>query len=137
MKLVTPGEVPIVMAALKRLIEKSPSEQMRYAELIEAELGVRDAIHNNRAVFVGDFFIMFDVGKIWYSSKQFLIEELVIRVSTNHGTPVSEAVAALDNLAQRFRCAAVVAGDTQIGAMTNHYLRAGYVMLGSQFIKHV
>lgn len=137
MKLATPGDVPIIMSALQKLLAKSPSEQMRYAELIEAELGVRDAIHNNRAIFVGDYFIMFDVGKVWYSSKKFLIEELVVRVSTDNNTQVSEAVAALTALATRFRCAAVVAGDTQIGVMTNHYIRDGFVMLGSQLIKHI
>lgn len=77
---------------------------------------------------------MFDVGKVWYSNDTFLIEELVLRID-NTGQSPEVAVRALDSLRNRFNCAAVIVGDTQVQAMTNHYIRGGYVLLGNQLMK--
>lgn len=134
MRLATQHDVELILIALRKVWAKSPAPQMKYVDQVSAECGIRDAIHNQRAVIEGDFYIMFDVGKVWYSNSTFLIEELVLRI-VNTGQSPSVAVKALDVLKDRFKCATVIAGDTQVQAMTNHYIRGGYVLLGNQLMK--
>lgn len=134
MRLATQHDVELLLIALRKVWAKSPAPQMKYVDQVSAECGIRDAIHNQRAVIEGDFYIMFDVGKVWYSNSTFLIEELVLRI-VNTGQSPAVAVKALDVLKDRFKCDAVIVGDTQVQAMTNHYIRGGYVLLGNQLMK--
>jgi hypothetical protein len=135
MRLATQHDVETILTVLRKVWAKSPAPQMKFVDPVSAECGIRDAVHNNRAVIDGDFFVMFDVGKVWYSNETFLIEELVLRISHDDLTGPSTAVKTLDALKERFKCAAIFAGDTQVQAMTNHYIRGGYVLLGNQLMK--
>lgn len=134
MRLATQHDVEQILSVLRKVWAKSPAPQMKFVDPVSAECGIRDAIHNQRAVIEGDFYIMFDVGKVWYSNDTFLIEELVLRID-NTGQSPDVAVKALDVLRTRFKCAAIYAGDTQAQVMTNHYIRNGYVLLGNQLMK--
>ena len=134
MRLATQHDVEQILSVLRKVWAKSPAPQMKFVDPVSAECGIRDAIHNQRAVIEGDFYIMFDVGKVWYSNSPFLIEELVLRID-NTGQSPEVAVKALDVLKDRFKCAAIIVGDTQVQAMTNHYIRGGYVLLGNQLMK--
>jgi hypothetical protein len=135
MRPATPSDVPAIVQALKAMLVYSPAPQMKHADIMAAELGVRDAVHEERAVIVGDFFIMYDMAKPWFSNKKFLIEDIVLRISREHGTQVKEAVAALDALRVKHGCDGVIVGDTQIGYMQHHYVKAGYTVLGVQLLK--
>lgn len=137
MRLATPQDVPAIMKACLAMLAYSPAFQMKFAEPVEAELGIRDAIHNERAFFFGGYFVMVDHGSDWYTSKRYLIEQLILKVAPDDKSwHVDEIVnQGLDNLATRFKCHAVAAGDTQIGRMTPLYHAAGYVTLGTQLMK--
>lgn len=135
MRLATPSDVPAIMAALRDMLKISPAPQMKYADVMQAELGVRHAVHEERAVFVGDYFIMYDIGSPWYSTSKFLIEDIILRVHSIHGNKVADAISALDELKEKHGCIAVVVGDTQIGYMAPKYIKAGYTSMGQQLLK--
>lgn len=123
--------------ALLRLKAKSPSSKMALAEPEVAYNGLREFILQRRAVEVGDYLILYDVGTTWYSSKLHLIEELTIRFQKRHMNPVSEAVDALTFIARQEGASAIAVGDTQIGLMTPYYLAAGFSPLGTQLFKEI
>lgn len=134
MRTATEADVDAAMRSLIRMREKNPGKQMQYTDVDTARDYITNQMHNRRAVVVDDYFILFDIGSPWYSNESFLIEELVIRTGTGRSPP-SVAVAALDELREMYGCKAVIAGDTQIGAMVPHYKAAGYVELGVQLMK--
>ncbi len=125
------------MAALLALKAKSPAHQMRITEPMAAELGIRDAIHTGRAYFIGGYFVMYDVGKPWYSDQRLLIEDIILKVYKDSSVSVQDAIASLTTLAKLKGCAAVVSGDTQVGYMSPHYVSAGFVYIGNQFFKEL
>lgn len=139
----TQHDIPIIMDKVAQLYEKSTSPMKPYYDLMEAELSIRDAIHSNgctlevtdncRAVLADGYFIMFSVSPMWWSSKLFLIEELVIRVGpTVRGK--SAVLMTLYALCKKMGCVKVIAGDGQSGIMGQAYLDAGYVKAGEQYV---
>ena len=137
-RLATPGDVPDIMKALMKMLSYSPAPQMKYACPIEAELSVRHAIHEGRAVLFNGYFIMFDLGRDWYARQgvTYLIEQIILKVEKTD-TPVEEAIAHLVTLAKERGASLVAAGDTQVGYMGPKYLGAGFLYLGKQYIKEL
>lgn len=129
-------EADAAMRALVAMREKNPGKQMRFADEDTAHLHLHNAVAAKRAVVVQGYFILFDIGRPWYSKEDFLIEDLIIRIERTDA-PVRVAIDALSELAKGYHCVAVISGDTQIGLMAPQYLAAGFVPLGSQFIKEV
>lgn len=133
-RLATNQDLPAIEAALADLLAKSPAPQMVHADLMEAILSVRHAIHESRAVIVGDFLFMFQVGQIWYSRRQFLIEDIVLRLSRAEGTTIPEVIGVIEELGRKLGAIPIV-GDAQIGRMQRYYEEAGYVPVGVQLMK--
>lgn len=134
LRLATQHDVAAILAACRWLISKSPAKQMQFAEPVAYECGIRHAIHEERGWIIGGFFIMVDVGRDWFSSHKFLIEQLVLRIEkTEH--KVGVAIAALDTLQAHYGCSATMVGDTQVGYMVPHYQAAGFSVHGTQLIK--
>jgi hypothetical protein len=137
MRKATNQDVPAIMAALLAMLPKANGRgQMAYAEPMEAELSVRHAIFQERAVIVDGYFIMFDVGSPWYTTKRYLIEDIILKIEKTDA-PVDTAIQALDVLARKYGCDAIAVGDTQIGYMTPKYINHGYATLGTQLFKGV
>jgi len=130
------GDIEVIMRALFQMLEYSPAPQMKYAEPIEAELSIRHAIHEERAWMHAGYFIMCDFGREWYSSKTFLIEQIILKVESTE-VPVDKAIAYLDTIARQRGCVLVAVGDTQVGYMAPKYQAQGYTLLGTQFIKEL
>lgn len=135
-RLATVGDIPVIMRALWQMMEYSTAPQMKYAEPIEAELSIRHAIHEERAYMYAGYFIMTDIGREWYSSTKFLIEQLILKVESTE-VPVEQAIAYLLVIAKKRGCPLVAAGDTQCGYMAPKYLSQGFTLLGTQFIKEL
>jgi hypothetical protein len=134
-RLATMHDVPAILAAGSGVFEKSPAPLMQFADIMSAELGVRDAIHNQRAIVVDEaFFVMFDVTKTWFSGKSFLIEDIVLRIAPRPGTSLHLAVYALVEVGRKFGCSAVVLGDSQIGYAGRVYEQCGFTPSGQQYI---
>lgn len=130
-------ETEDIYAAMLEVLSKSPAAHMKLAEPAVAlgHLIVRSAL--GYLWVYGDFAILVDVGSPWYTTKQVLIEEIIIRFRRGYRNTVESAVAQLDVLARDFACVAVVAGDTQLGIMTPRYLAAGFTSLGTQLYKDI
>lgn len=135
---VTNQDIPLIMDALRALWAKSNATHMGMVDPMAAELSVRHAQHTGRAWFHGPYFIMVDHGQDWYSSKKFLMEQIILRVRPNtageHWT-VEDAIEQLPVLRDFYGCDAIVVGDSQIGLMIPKYLAAGYVRVGTQLMK--
>lgn len=124
-----------VSAAMYRMWSLNDSNQMKYTDEQKSLDYIAHACTAGRVAIVDETFaIMFDVGSQWYTSDNFLIEECLLRIKRND-TPISVAIAALDELRVHFGCVMTVVGDTQVGRMTPHYIAAGYRLLGTQLIK--
>lgn len=135
MREATNQDVPIIMAALLRLQAKANGRgQMAFADPMEAELSIRYAIHDGRTRIVDGYFIMFDIGKPWYSTQVMLIEDIILKIEETEA-PVDVAIQALDIIARELGCKAIAVGDTQIGLMVPKYQAAGYTVLGTQLFK--
>ena len=131
------GLYNVYLDALLKLKAKSPSAKMAAVEVDEASRNLRKFLEEGRAVEVGDYLILYDLGSPWYTTKLHFIEELTIRFQRVYNNPVTDAVQAMEKLA-RMNCAQFIAvGDTQIGLMTPYYLEAGYTPLGSQLFKEI
>lgn len=130
------GDIEVIMRALYQMLEYSPAPQMKYAEPIEAELSIRHAIHEERAYMHGGYFIMVDIGREWYSSRKFLIEQIILKVETT-SVPVEHAIDYLATIGMAKGCALVAVGDTQVGYMGSKYEAKGYTLLGKQYIKEL
>lgn len=134
MRRATPADVSQAMVELLQMRSKNPGKQMQYTDEDTARCYLYEQMKRGLAVVEQGYFILYDVGRPWYSKENFLLEELVIRIERT-GAPPSVAIAALDSLKEKHGCIAVIAGDTQIGAMVPHYLAAGFTVLGTQLMK--
>ena len=137
MRPVIESDFPIIRTNLLKIQEKNPARQMVQATIEPAMAYVEQAVKENRCYIVDDtFFVMFDVGSLWFSNEKFLLEQLVMRISPNN-FHVGNAVQALTELAKFHGATRIVSGDTQLGLMTKHYLADGYEPLGTQLIKEI
>lgn len=133
----TVGEVPGLVDIALRMVEYSPAPQMRNVEPPLVRSYMHLAQLTGRLYVYGDFAILVDVGSDWYTSKRYLIEQLIWRVSRDHGNTVDSAIEKLDFIARLHGCVAVAAGDTQVGYMAPRYLAAGFQPLGTQYYKEI
>jgi hypothetical protein len=136
LRLATPQDMPAILTALQWMLDNSPAPQMKMASLMEAELSIRNAMHEGNAWIIQGYLIVVDVGRVWYSGERFLIEQIILRIEKT-GTQVQAAIGALDQLADHYKCNAIAVGDTQIGHMTPLYQDHGYVTLGTQLFKEI
>lgn len=123
-------------AKLVAMKAKSPALQMKFTDEDSALCHMLDCVDKGRAVMVDGYWVQFDYGRAWYSAKNFLIEELILKVYPT-AVKVEVAIEALSDLARQHNCVAVAAGDTQIGFMAPKYVAQGYGLLGQQYIKEV
>jgi len=125
------------MGALVRMLSYSPAPHMRFAEEAAAEANVRERILTGVGVrFVGGYAILYDVGSPWYSSRRYLIEDMILKVYPDDRTArVADAIAALETLRVEHGCDAIAAGDTQVGKMAPLYHDAGFQTIGVQLFK--
>lgn len=141
MRKATNREVPGIMRAMVALLSKSPAPHMRYVDTGQAERGVYLAVQEDRAWFVGPYFIMVDAGSDWYSADRYLIEQIIIKVPEadggQGGLAVDSAIAALDDIATLHGCSAIAVGDTQVGMMLPRYQDQGFRVIGHQLFKSI
>lgn len=127
---------PVMRAAI-HMLGMSPAPQMKFVDIMCVRRHIEQAIETGHAVVQGDYFILFDIGSPWYSTVNYLIEDLIIKFDNAHGTRVSEAIACLEEIAKSRGCVAVAAGDTQVGYMTPKYQAQGFRILGTQLFKEI
>lgn len=133
-----PSDLGPIRQALVAMLAFSKAPQMKYADIEVGMAHVSECVLTSKAVFVGDFLILFDTGRPWYSQQQYIIEDIILRVYRNHpDITVRDAIDHLSVLAAQHGCVAVAAGDTQAGRMTPHYHAAGFTTLGVQLFKEV
>lgn len=126
------------MAALIKMREHSPAQQMRGITDIGAEMGLRHLIHTGQAVIEDGYLILYDVGGDWYClpEQRYLIEILILKVYPTT-QPVEVAIKALEELARQHGCWRISVGDTQVGYMARKYQAEGYTVLGTQLMKEL
>lgn len=142
MRAVINSDIPLIMKKLLELREYSTAPHVQYADEMEAELHLRNVVHENghttevtdncRAVLADGFFIMFQVAPMWCTKVNFLLEEMVIRVEGNKSAAIVPYV--LKQLQERFNCVAFFGGDSQGDYMGKHYRAAGCVHSGTLYI---
>ena len=134
MRLADESDCPAIERKLLWMLKANPEHQMQYADTEVAFAYVRQAMREGRAYYLDGYFIMVDVGSDWYTSRKYLIEQIILKIHPTT-SPVSVAIAALDRIREIHGCVAIAAGDTQVGYMTPHYHAAGYITLGTQLFK--
>jgi hypothetical protein len=137
MRLGTQVDASLIVKALGELQKRSPNPQMQYSDLTVAARGVNDFIDSGRCLIVGDYAILFEIGKIWYSATEFMMEQLLIRFKSDEGNSVHDAVSGLELFAKEYGCSVLIVGDTQIGHMTKVYTEHGFVPIGTQLLKQL
>lgn len=135
MRLATESDMPSIMQAAWATFNRSPAPQMAIMTPADAELTIRNAIHQGRAYIVEHVLIVVDDGCPPFSSTRTLFEQLVLKLASKGN--VSAAVAALDDIARARDCTHIAVGDTQIGKMVPYYEAAGFMPLGVQLFKEV
>lgn len=135
MRKATQADVPAIMEALLALLKISPAPHMRLATPIAAQLGLMHAIHEERCVVVGDYFLMFSICQPWYSDEPVFFEDIVLRISRIHNNKLDEVLDAIETLSASYGCNYAAAGDTQIGYMGPKYEARGYELMGQQYLK--
>ncbi len=135
LRLATQHDVPQIMQELAKVKEKSGTGG-KFGDLVECEIAIRYAVHQERAYFYDNVFMFFEVGELWYSNTRTLFEQLVLRLGKMEGT-FADLVAQFDVIAKQHRCSAVVVGDSQAGTMVPRYEAAGYTKSAIQLYKEV
>jgi len=132
------GDFNRLADACLRLWHTTSAAHMGMVDVDVALAYLRDACESGRVLVVGDYAVLWDTGNEWYSSKPYLIEQLVIRLGYNHPSVlIDDAVRALESLAKQLGCAMIAAGDTQTGRMVPIYQRNGFRTIGTQLVKEV
>lgn len=132
----TADDLEQVLRLLLRLKASSKAAQMALCEEAPARQHLAWARDTGFAVIHDGYFLLIDIGSPWHTTKRVLFEELVLRIGETEQGPRG-AVRALEELARTHGCAAVAAGDTQVRAMTPHYLAEGFTPLGDQLFKEI
>lgn len=109
---------------------------MQYVDWEHAKQVLRDRAAFAQVVVNDGYMILFDVGSPWYTTRRFLIEELILRIGPSE-QGVSGAIRCLELLARSHECCAIAAGDTQVGYMVPHYQAEGFTVLGQQLFKEI
>ena len=124
-----------VESVLRELWARSPASKMKDVDEDAALTYVKEALTAGRIHRIHGCLVMYDIGAEWYATREFLIEQLVVRLDST--AKPSEVPHYLYYLAKELGLSAVVAGDTQVGAMDKHYTNAGYTSIGNQFYRRV
>jgi hypothetical protein len=122
---------------LLQLQAKSPAPQMALCEPDVAYRHLKQAVREGRLYLFGDYAILVDIGSPWHTTRRVLIEEIILRFRSVNKNSVESAIEQLSIIAKVRGCAAVAAGDTQIGLMSPRYIAAGFQPLGTQFYKGI
>ncbi len=90
-----------------------------------------------KAVIAAGYVVVYDIGSLWYSSAQLLIEEMVLRLGEVPGD-VAAVPAMLDELARLYGCQGVVSGNAiQRPGLSRVYEKAGYMPVATRFYKEI
>lgn len=135
LRLATMHDVPAIMAVLAVVQGKSDTGK-KLGSLIESELAIRFAIHEDRGYMYDNVFMFFEIGSLWYSERRTLFEQMVLKLGKMTGT-FADVVAQFDIIAKRHNCTAVVVGDSQARTMVHRYEAAGYKQSAIQLYKEV
>lgn len=138
----TVHDVQEVMVGIKKLYATSKSAHMKWADVMEAELAIRDAVHQNgytedvtencRAVIADGYFIMYSVGPLWFTTKCFVLEDIVLRCGPT--VKGHEGVLMTFKALQRHHNAVgCIVGDQQRGIIGATYEQHG-TKLGSFYL---
>lgn len=142
MRAVINADIPGIMSALVKMLSYSKAPHMQFVDKMEAELFIYNVVHENghtteitdhcRAVIADGFFIMFQVAPMWCTKENFLMEEMVIRISGDAPPDVVPEI--LLKLQKRFNCVASFGGDSQGDYMGRYYRAAGWRHSGTLYI---
>ena len=135
MSIATREDIPGILEALTDLWKRSPAQKMKYIDPKKSTSYVIEAITEGRVRILHGCIVMYDTGSDWCSSQVVLFEQLVL--AYEEGYDASKVPEALLGIAKEQGCSAVLSGDTQIGAMSKHYLAAGFSSIGQQFYRSV
>lgn len=135
LRLASQHDVPAIMKKLAEVKEISGTGS-KFGDLVECEIAIRYAVHQERAYIYDNVFVFFEVGELWYSRTRTLFEQLVLKLGKMEGT-FADLVAQFDVIAKKHRCTAVVVGDSQVGSMVPRYEAAGYTKSAIQLYKEV
>lgn len=82
--------------------------------------------------------LMFEVGKLWWTSEDILIEEFILVVDEHYHGFQREAIKELERLAEEYDVSAIVAGSIYMDCpslVMNAYKKAGFVETAPTCIK--
>lgn len=131
-------DLDLIFAKLQDMKAYSKAPQMKWADDDIAWRALVHNVENKRVYIVGDFAVMADWGyPFWYSEKIALIEDFVLRVSREHGNPLSDVPSALEDIAKSKGIDVVITGDAQGGQVDNLYLNAGFSKVATQYMKEL
>lgn len=136
MRFATTEDIPLIEETLLAMLAKSPARQMKFADQGAAFAYIRQAVNVGNAYIEDGYFILVDAGRPWYSYKEYLIEELILKIRPTT-QPVTVAIKALSEIARSRGFEVVAAGDTQVGYMTPHYIAEGFTTIGTQLLKEI
>lgn len=126
--------------ALQQLKRRLPPERSRHVNVSRMLEYIREAAKIGRAVLVGPYLLMYDLGPMWASDSLFLIEEIVLRITPVNRSRLNEEpgpqiiVDALRILARENNADAIITGDISSGIMGEVYTQSGFTKIGSQFL---
>lgn len=129
--------------ALQRLKFRLPPERRRHLNVGRMLEHIKESAKIGRAVLVGPYLLVYDLGSLWGSDSLFLIEELVLRITPVNRSRLSEEegpqiiVDTLRRIARKHNADAIVTGDIFSGIMGEVYTQAGFTKIGSQFLLNV
>lgn len=129
-----PENIEQAMTAIGKMARPDLVPFMRHFSPEKAKASLMEAARRNRAYMVDGYLVVFDLMSPWHSDITILIEEFVLRVQATNQPP-SVIPEFLDAMRVMHRAAYIVSGDGQVGAMSQHYLAAGYRKIGEQFMK--
>jgi hypothetical protein len=129
-----PQDIEQAMVVIGKMTRPDLVPFMRHFSPERAKASLMQGARNNRAYMVDGYLVVFDLMSPWHSEVTLLIEEFVLRVyPTSHSPSVVPEF--LDAMRVMHNAAYIVSGDGQVGAMSKHYLAAGYRKIGEQYMK--
>lgn len=141
MRMATLRDLPILVDRMVRIQRLSRHALASLGDRDTVYLNFLNAINDHRMLVVGPYAVMYEVGKTFWSDKDMLFEQIVLRAwgnSEQANDPegdVSRIPAILMSIANALNCAAVIAGDSSRRSMvTDVYTRAGFQPVGTTFM---
>lgn len=129
-----PQDIEQAMTVIGKMTRPDLVPFMRHFCPAKAKASLMEAARRNRAYMVDGYLVVFDTMSPWHSDITIVIEEFVLRVYPTNFTP-AVVTEFLDAMKSMHNAVSIVSGDGQVGAMSKHYLAAGYRKIGEQFMK--